>query len=41
MTLLAIHSIPCRRCVISLAAEKAENCFLNLLRDEIKSCSVP
>ena len=47
MTLLAIHSILFRRCAISLAActislaaEKAENCFLNFLRGEIKACAI-
>ena len=47
MTLLAIHSILFRRCAISLAAcaislaaEKAENCFLNFLRGEIKARAI-
>ena len=47
MTRLAICSILFRRCAISLAAcaislasEKAENCFLNLLRCEIKAFTI-
>ena len=40
MTFFAIHSILCRRCVILLASEKAENCFLNFLRCEMKAFTI-
>ena len=40
MTLFAKISICSRRGAMSLAAEKTENCFLNLLRCEIKAFAI-